>query len=242
MKISEKLMNLRKTKGISQEELADKLNVTRQTISKWELDQTVPDMNKLIEISKFFEISLDELINDVETATSENTYKESATEKNNKKISIRIFIVGLIITLILCCIGFGKQLNAKKTNEERAKQAYERSQNAVEQAEKRWEEINTEIKELSEAYEKKSQEMDSMNMRDPNWFENHSKAQRELSNINADLNALTSEKFQLENTDYTGYYSLVEPLTYLIFYYIGAGVFALMSLIALIFFLVTRKK
>ena len=61
MKFSEKLLSLRKQKGLSQEDLADKLNVTRQTVSKWELDQTVPDMNKLVEISKLFEISLDEL-------------------------------------------------------------------------------------------------------------------------------------------------------------------------------------
>ena len=59
MKFNEKLMNLRKSRGRSQEDLAVKLNVTRQTVSKCELDQTVPDINKLIEISKLFEISLD---------------------------------------------------------------------------------------------------------------------------------------------------------------------------------------
>lgn len=51
MKFSQKLMELRKGKGMSQGELADKLNVTIQTLSKRELDQTVPDMNKLKEIS-----------------------------------------------------------------------------------------------------------------------------------------------------------------------------------------------
>ena len=61
MKFSEKLLNLRKEKGMSQEKLAKSLNVTRQTISKWELNQTVPDMNKLVKIAKLFKISLDEL-------------------------------------------------------------------------------------------------------------------------------------------------------------------------------------
>jgi len=61
MKFSEKLLNLRKGKGMSQEKLAKSLNVTRQTISKWELNQTVPDMNKLVKIAKLFKISLDEL-------------------------------------------------------------------------------------------------------------------------------------------------------------------------------------
>ena len=105
MKFSEKLMNLRKSKGWSQDEFAQKINVTRQTVSKWELDQTVPNMNKLIEMSKLFEISLDELVNNVETSNSESTYKESSIEKNNKKISIRIFVLGIIIALILCGIG-----------------------------------------------------------------------------------------------------------------------------------------
>ena len=53
MKFSQKLMELRKGKGMSQGELSDKLNVTIQTLSKWELDQTVPDMNKLKEISNW---------------------------------------------------------------------------------------------------------------------------------------------------------------------------------------------
>ena len=60
MKFSEKLMNLRRSKGWSQDEFAQQIGVTRQTVSKWELDQTVPDMNKLIDISKVFGISLDE--------------------------------------------------------------------------------------------------------------------------------------------------------------------------------------
>ena len=46
----------------------------------------------------------------------------------------------------------------------------------------------------------------------------------------------------IEKADYTVYYSLVKPITYLIFYYIGAGVFLVITLIALIYFLCTRKK
>lgn len=62
MKFNEKLIRLRKEKGLSQEELGDKLNVRRQTISKWELALTTPEMKKLIELSDFFNISLDDLI------------------------------------------------------------------------------------------------------------------------------------------------------------------------------------
>ena len=116
MKFSENLINLRKSKGMSQEDLARSLDVTRQTVSKWELDQTVPDMNKLIEISKLFEISLDELINNMQNLNSKDKYRESAVEKNNKNISIKLFIVGLIICCILCGLGWIKQSNAIKTN------------------------------------------------------------------------------------------------------------------------------
>lgn len=62
MQFSENLMRLRKEKGLSQEQLGNEINVTRQTISKWELGDTVPDMNKLIELSRLFDISVDELI------------------------------------------------------------------------------------------------------------------------------------------------------------------------------------
>ena len=62
MSFSEKLMQLRKQKGWSQEELGEKLDVTRQTVSKWELGSTTPEMEKLIAMSELFGISIDELV------------------------------------------------------------------------------------------------------------------------------------------------------------------------------------
>lgn len=62
MSFAEKLMELRKQKGWSQEELGDKLGVTRQTVSKWELGATTPEMEKLAAISDLFGITTDELI------------------------------------------------------------------------------------------------------------------------------------------------------------------------------------
>lgn len=62
MQFSERLMQLRRQKGWSQEELGERLGVTRQTVSKWELGSTTPEMDKLIAMSKLFDISLDELI------------------------------------------------------------------------------------------------------------------------------------------------------------------------------------
>jgi transcriptional regulator with XRE-family HTH domain len=62
MEFNEKLMHLRKQKGWSQEELGFQINTTRQTISKWELGDTTPEMSKLIQLSELFEVSLDELM------------------------------------------------------------------------------------------------------------------------------------------------------------------------------------
>ena len=62
MKSSENLIRLRKKENLSQEELGEKLNVARQTISKWENSETTPELDKLLEISKLFDISIDELV------------------------------------------------------------------------------------------------------------------------------------------------------------------------------------
>jgi len=62
MKIEDKLLKLRKEKGLSQEEVADRLNVSRQTISKWETGQSTPDFDKIIPICELYEISCDELL------------------------------------------------------------------------------------------------------------------------------------------------------------------------------------
>lgn len=62
MIFNEKLMELRKSKGWSQEGLGNQLNVTRQTVSKWELGQTTPEMDKLIEMSKLFGVTIDDLV------------------------------------------------------------------------------------------------------------------------------------------------------------------------------------
>lgn len=62
MKFAEKLLNLRMERGYSQEALAEKLNVSRQAISKWELGTTLPETDKIILISEFFDVSIDYLL------------------------------------------------------------------------------------------------------------------------------------------------------------------------------------
>ena len=71
MEFNNKLYELRKQKGLSQEELANRLNVSRQTISKWEVGESTPDMEKLVAISDLFEVSLDELVKGEEPKLAE---------------------------------------------------------------------------------------------------------------------------------------------------------------------------
>lgn len=62
MKFSEKLTELRHSRGWSQEQLGERLGVTRQTVSKWELGSTTPELEKLAMMSDIFGVSTDELI------------------------------------------------------------------------------------------------------------------------------------------------------------------------------------
>lgn len=64
MKFHDKLIKLRKSKGMSQEELAEMLDVSRQAISRWELGSTLPDVPNLLKISEIFGVSTDYLVHD----------------------------------------------------------------------------------------------------------------------------------------------------------------------------------
>ena len=111
MEFHNKLYNLRKQKGLSQEELANRLNVSRQTISKWEVGDSTPDMEKLIAISDMFEISLDELVMDkVPTQIGENSFKSEIaselkekvlTDENKKKAKKGLKIAAIIFGIIV---------------------------------------------------------------------------------------------------------------------------------------------
>ena len=62
MEFAEKLTFLRRRAGMSQEQLADQLGITRQSVSKWESGASVPELAKLIAIADFFDVSLDYLV------------------------------------------------------------------------------------------------------------------------------------------------------------------------------------
>lgn len=84
MILAEKVMTLRKKKGWSQEELAEKLNISRQSVSKWESGASIPDIDKIILISGLFGVSTDYLLKD-EMETEEISEKEIQCEESDAK-------------------------------------------------------------------------------------------------------------------------------------------------------------
>lgn len=80
MIFADKLIELRKKSGMSQEELAEKLGVSRQSVSKWEGAQSTPDLNRILEISKIFDVSTDYLLKDEIEAGKEISEKSISDE------------------------------------------------------------------------------------------------------------------------------------------------------------------
>ncbi len=104
MNLGNKILKLRKKKGLSQEELGEKIDVTRQTISNWELGETTPNIEQLKLLSKEFNISIDELVdNDLQDVLVE---KVSNTEKLAGMILkiIKIVLIGIPIAVVVLFI------------------------------------------------------------------------------------------------------------------------------------------
>lgn len=102
MNLGKKIAELRKKNNLSQEELAEKVGVARQTISKWEIGDTTPDINQVKIISKIFNISVDELVdNDINSVIVE---KVSNTEKL-AGITIKILkVFGIMLIVFITLI------------------------------------------------------------------------------------------------------------------------------------------
>jgi transcriptional regulator with XRE-family HTH domain len=82
MKLAEKIILLRKQKGWSQEELAAQMDVSRQSVSKWESGASMPDIDKIILLSRIFETSTDYLLKD-DIDEEDNDEKDEAEEKQS---------------------------------------------------------------------------------------------------------------------------------------------------------------
>lgn len=116
MELKDKIIMLRKQKALSQEGLADKLNVTRQTISKWELGESKPNIDTLNEMSKIFNVNIEVLTND-EFMLEEKIYKKEKEKKpKNRKYILYFLIVILIASIITLAIRIGTDKNRGKNS------------------------------------------------------------------------------------------------------------------------------
>lgn len=121
MELYEKLYELRRASGMSQEELAEKLGVSRQAVSKWESGATQPELSKLIELSKLYSVSVDELLS-LEHAKPEQDAAKSPVQSNAEKapaekLSFRDFciqhkkIIGGVAVALAALIAVGVHYN-----------------------------------------------------------------------------------------------------------------------------------
>lgn len=105
MTFGDKLIELRKSRGLSQEKVAEQLSVTRQTISNWETNQAMPTIDKAKDLSKLFHVSLDELLdNDVSSIMMDRMSNVEKLASMLIKI-IKGFGVALIVLLIISILS-----------------------------------------------------------------------------------------------------------------------------------------
>lgn len=93
--ISNRIQEQRKLNGLTQEQLAEKLNVSRQSISKWESNQSFPEIDRIILMSEIFNVSTDYLLKE-----KTNDYSKNSTSKDYNLIGIILISIGLILSLL----------------------------------------------------------------------------------------------------------------------------------------------
>lgn len=113
MTIGIKIQTLRKQRGMSQEQLAEALGVSRQAVSKWESEQSVPDIDKIIAICDFFGVTTDYILRDAELTQSQpeatevytyNNINETEKEDTEKRKKSALLLAIAIMLYILCVI------------------------------------------------------------------------------------------------------------------------------------------
>ena len=105
MNLSDRIQYLRKVRGISQEGLAEKLGVSRQAVSKWESEQSMPDLDKIISMSDYFEVTTDYLLKGIEPVVQkeeEQSIKHRRIASNIcYQLSLGFVGLGIILSIIL---------------------------------------------------------------------------------------------------------------------------------------------
>lgn len=106
MKLSEKIIKLRKEKGLSQEEFGNEINVSRQAVSKWENDESKPDIDKIQEIVKKFNVTYEYLLDDEVENMERISEVQTKNKKHKGKIILKVILVILLIYLLFCIYKF----------------------------------------------------------------------------------------------------------------------------------------
>ena len=105
MNLSDRIQYLRKARGISQEGLADQIGVSRQAVSKWESEQSMPDLDKIISMSDYFEVTTDYLLKGIEPVVQkeeEQSIKHRRIASNIcYQLSLGFVGLGIILSIIL---------------------------------------------------------------------------------------------------------------------------------------------
>ena len=105
MNLSDRIQYLRKSRGISQEGLADQLGVSRQAVSKWESEQSMPDLDKIISMSDYFAVTTDYLLKGIEPVVQkeeEQSIKHRRIASNIcYQLSLGFIGLGIILSIIL---------------------------------------------------------------------------------------------------------------------------------------------
>ena len=126
--IGERLLALRMQKGMTQEELAEYLKVSRQSVSKWELNKTLPDVDKMVQLADLYGVSMDHLVRGLESEPAEAGAEQeeaetSVIEKEEEQVAVSekiqttstdltihrmLFLLAMAVSGIVCllCIGF----------------------------------------------------------------------------------------------------------------------------------------
>ena len=111
MELSKRIIELRKINSMTQEDLAEALGVSRQSISKWENGECLPDINKLRAIAKVFEVSIDYLINDEEdVAIKKAPAKVIKLDRTYISLLISSVLSGLV-ALVMVIYSFGVEID-----------------------------------------------------------------------------------------------------------------------------------
>jgi transcriptional regulator with XRE-family HTH domain len=107
MNVADRIQLLRKQKGLSQEQFADEIGVSRQLVSKWENEQALPDMERVIIMSDFFDTTADYILKGIEPAGPEiKGHGNSLTEGQLRSVLLDVFLWAVIIICGLALLQF----------------------------------------------------------------------------------------------------------------------------------------